>query len=167
MTDRICDGGRPTYDAGGGDAEELGISRSGSYLPSTKKQRRDAHELCGGRCAYCARELVLSEKDWIVEHVLSRSRGGTSHARNLVAACALCNRRKRAYTPGEWREVIAERIASNLAHTLALFSDYYADTAGEDYQRIVNRLGFLAALIDTYQPGFYREDLVRIPEDEE
>ena len=41
-------------------------------------------------CQYCGRESA----GLTVDHVIPRSRGGTSHWDNIVAACAPCNRKK-------------------------------------------------------------------------
>lgn len=43
-------------------------------------------------CQYCA--AVLSANEMTLDHVLPRSRGGTSTWENLVACCHECNRRK-------------------------------------------------------------------------
>ena len=43
-------------------------------------------------CQYCG--VVLSSGDLTLDHVVPRSRGGSSTWENLVACCHLCNRRK-------------------------------------------------------------------------
>ena len=43
-------------------------------------------------CQYCG--TVLSSSDLTLDHVVPRSRGGSSTWENLVACCHLCNRRK-------------------------------------------------------------------------
>jgi 5-methylcytosine-specific restriction endonuclease McrA len=43
-------------------------------------------------CQYCG--LVLSSSDLTLDHVIPRSRGGSSTWENLVACCHPCNRRK-------------------------------------------------------------------------
>jgi 5-methylcytosine-specific restriction endonuclease McrA len=168
--DRICDGGEAARPAVEGGilpaAERVRSSHSPTLKPSSKAQRRIAHERSQGRCAYCGRELTLGAKNWIVEHVVSRSRGGTDDPRNLVAACTLCNRRKTFHTPNEWREAIALRITEDLSHARALFVDYYAETAGENYLPLVARLGEIEALISAFTAGFFREDLIRIDTDD-
>lgn len=42
------------------------------------------------RCAYCGAENVLLE----IEHVVSRSKGGSNRVSNLALSCRLCNERK-------------------------------------------------------------------------
>jgi hypothetical protein len=54
-------------------------------------ERREYVLLHGGhRCAYCGAEAVPLE----VEHVVPRSRGGSSRVANLVPACVPCNQAK-------------------------------------------------------------------------
>jgi 5-methylcytosine-specific restriction endonuclease McrA len=48
-------------------------------------------------CQYCGRE----SSGLTVDHVVPRSRGGTSHWDNIVAACAPCNRKKGSKLPLE------------------------------------------------------------------
>jgi 5-methylcytosine-specific restriction endonuclease McrA len=50
-------------------------------------------------CAYCAD--VFKEKDLEMEHIYPSSRGGPDSWMNLVAACSICNDRKRNRTPEE------------------------------------------------------------------
>jgi 5-methylcytosine-specific restriction endonuclease McrA len=50
-------------------------------------------------CQYCG--IVLSASDLTLDHVVPRSRGGTSTWENLVACCHECNRRKGSRTPHE------------------------------------------------------------------
>ncbi|HEY7530999.1 MAG TPA: HNH endonuclease [Gemmatimonadota bacterium] len=61
-------------------------------LPLTKKNvlRRDGH-----RCQYCG----CTTGKMTADHVVPRSRGGAESWRNLVCACAACNRRKGNRTP--------------------------------------------------------------------
>lgn len=50
-----------------------------------------------GRCAYCGKQLSLSEVT--MDHVIPRSQGGQSTWENLVCACSQCNTRKANRTP--------------------------------------------------------------------
>jgi 5-methylcytosine-specific restriction endonuclease McrA len=50
-------------------------------------------------CQYCG--LVLSSGDLTLDHVVPRSRGGSSPWENLVACCHPCNRRKGNHLLGE------------------------------------------------------------------
>ncbi len=51
-------------------------------------------------CAYC---VAQGGYDMTVDHVIPRSRGGSSAWDNLVACCSACNARKRDRTPAEAR----------------------------------------------------------------
>lgn len=52
-----------------------------------------------GCCAYCARQVQLSK--FTLDHVLPRSRGGTTCWENIVTSCMSCNRHKGDQTPEE------------------------------------------------------------------
>ena len=47
-------------------------------------------------CQYC--NVKLSYKDATVDHVLPRSKGGTTHWENVVLSCNTCNRKKGSKT---------------------------------------------------------------------
>jgi 5-methylcytosine-specific restriction endonuclease McrA len=51
-------------------------------------------------CAYC---VTRGGHDMTVDHVIPRSRGGSSAWENLVTCCSACNSRKRDRTPAEAR----------------------------------------------------------------
>lgn len=50
-------------------------------------------------CQYCG--TVLETKDYTIDHVIPRSRGGKSTWTNLVLACVECNKLKDNRHPGE------------------------------------------------------------------
>jgi 5-methylcytosine-specific restriction endonuclease McrA len=50
-------------------------------------------------CQYCGKRH--SRHDLNLDHVVPRSRGGTSHWGNIVCSCHACNRRKGGRTPSE------------------------------------------------------------------
>lgn len=50
-------------------------------------------------CQYCSRRLPRTELN--LDHVIPRSRGGTSTWENIVCSCHHCNRRKGGRTPEE------------------------------------------------------------------
>jgi 5-methylcytosine-specific restriction endonuclease McrA len=52
-------------------------------------------------CQYCGKRFARSELN--IDHVVPRSRGGTSTWENVVCSCHHCNRRKGGYTPAEAR----------------------------------------------------------------
>ncbi len=53
----------------------------------------------GNTCQYCGRRLPRTELN--LDHVIPRSRGGTSGWGNIVCSCHSCNRRKGGRTPEE------------------------------------------------------------------
>src|SRR5947199_4278720 len=59
-----------------------------------KITRRAVFARDGWTCQYCGTRANLT-----VDHVIPRSKGGTSDWENIVAACAPCNRRKGDMTP--------------------------------------------------------------------
>jgi 5-methylcytosine-specific restriction endonuclease McrA len=73
------------------------IRRRRPRVPLTKKNvlLRDDY-----RCAYCG---VRGDRSMTVDHVIPKSRGGSSTFENLVASCSECNSRKRDRTPDEAR----------------------------------------------------------------
>jgi 5-methylcytosine-specific restriction endonuclease McrA len=50
-------------------------------------------------CAYC--KEVFNEKSLSLDHIIPKSRGGSSKWENLVAACKMCNGKKGDRTPEE------------------------------------------------------------------
>jgi 5-methylcytosine-specific restriction endonuclease McrA len=59
-----------------------------------KITRRAVFARDGWTCQYCGSRSSLT-----VDHVIPRSKGGTSDWENIVASCAPCNRRKGDMTP--------------------------------------------------------------------
>ncbi len=59
-----------------------------------KITRRAVFARDGWECQYCGTRANLT-----VDHVIPRSKGGTSTWENIVAACAPCNRRKGDHLP--------------------------------------------------------------------
>src|SRR4051794_3289225 len=55
---------------------------------------RDVRERAGHRCEYCLMHDSLQGATFHVEHVVPRSRGGTSELENLAWACPSCNLHK-------------------------------------------------------------------------
>jgi 5-methylcytosine-specific restriction endonuclease McrA len=48
----------------------------------------------GGRCEYCLSPVEFSIDPFVIEHVIPKSRGGTSTPDNLAFACQGCNGQK-------------------------------------------------------------------------
>ena len=64
-----------------------------------KLSRRTLWLRDNGRCQYCDRPV--GPKSYEIEHVIPKSRGGTSDWSNLVVSCSPCNQRKGSRTPLE------------------------------------------------------------------
>jgi 5-methylcytosine-specific restriction endonuclease McrA len=63
--------------------------------------RRNVFARDGNRCQYCGNHFPTSELS--LDHVVPRSRGGTTSWENIVCACVACNVRKGGRTPHEAR----------------------------------------------------------------
>ena len=63
--------------------------------------RRNVFLRDGHRCQYCQERLPAAELT--TDHVIPRSRGGTSSWDNVVTACGPCNRKKANRTPAQAR----------------------------------------------------------------
>ncbi|MFH2204656.1 MAG: HNH endonuclease [Elusimicrobiota bacterium] len=61
--------------------------------------RRNIFQHYGHRCCYCGRELPADEMN--LDHILPRSRGGSSDWSNVVPSCIPCNKRKGSRLPKE------------------------------------------------------------------
>ncbi|OGR87852.1 MAG: hypothetical protein A3J74_06240 [Elusimicrobia bacterium RIFCSPHIGHO2_02_FULL_57_9] len=61
--------------------------------------RRNIYRHYGNRCCYCGKRFLSSELN--LEHVVPRSRGGTTDWKNIVTACIPCNLRKGDRLPKE------------------------------------------------------------------
>jgi hypothetical protein len=60
--------------------------------------RSAIRERAKGRCEYCLTAEELSGIRCQIDHIIPRSRGGTTTVDNLCLACAACNGRKHART---------------------------------------------------------------------
>lgn len=58
--------------------------------------RQNIFKRDGGKCVYCS-----SKDNLTIDHVLPRSRGGSTSWNNLVTACKTCNSRKGDFLPEE------------------------------------------------------------------
>jgi 5-methylcytosine-specific restriction endonuclease McrA len=61
--------------------------------------RRNIYEHYGHHCCYCSKRFPPSELN--LDHVVPRSRGGTTDWANIVTACIPCNLRKGNRLPAE------------------------------------------------------------------
>ncbi len=84
----------------------------------------------GFKCAYCGK----SKKYLTIDHVIPKSRGGTTSFENCVASCNLCNARKRNLTPKEARMMVHSRL--------------YHPTISEFLRLKAMQMGFFKALTE-------------------
>lgn len=70
---------------------------------------RDSH-----RCVYCTQTAAESGARLQLDHLTARHLGGEDHPRNLVLACARCNRAKSAMTLAQWTRYAATKLALTL-----------------------------------------------------
>ena len=83
------------------------VIRLTEYINIHARQRRSASKRMSilmrdrFRCQYCG--LKGNAFELTMDHILPRSRGGTTEPENLCAACFVCNQRKGDRTPEEAR----------------------------------------------------------------
>lgn len=65
-------------------------------------------------CQYCAR--VFAQSELTLDHVVPKSRGGSSNWDNLVACCRKCNNRKGSHMPDEAGMKLLKRPQSFSLH---------------------------------------------------
>jgi 5-methylcytosine-specific restriction endonuclease McrA len=75
--------------------------------PNYKKNyRMIIWKKCSKKCFYCSKKLNFGEMT--IDHILPKSRGGSNHKRNKVAACAECNSRKGNLLLDEFYQLLRE-----------------------------------------------------------
>lgn len=60
----------------------------------TEEQKQAVAERAKGCCEYCQCQALFSPDSFSIEHIVPRSRAGTSQLSNLALACQGCNNRK-------------------------------------------------------------------------
>ena len=91
----------------------------------SKNMRREVYEMYGGHCAYCGREIDITEMQ--VDHVQAVYLGGEDEMANYRPACRQCNfykstmsveglREQLSLIPGRLEKLLIFRLA--LAHGL-------------------------------------------------
>ena len=72
-----------------------------AHLPRHRVRfsRLNVYARDGSTCQYCGRRLPRSELN--LDHVVPRSRGGSTSWENVVCSCVTCNLRKGGRTPAE------------------------------------------------------------------
>lgn len=78
------------------------------HLPRSERLERIV-ERDGGSCVWCRRELWPGHRDFSVEHVIPRLKGGPAWAENEVVACRSCNRARGHVAPMQWLEACEQR----------------------------------------------------------
>jgi hypothetical protein len=69
----------------------------------------------GDQCHFCQRRLLL--KNCTVDHLIPRSRGGSSAMENMALACIQCNAAKGSMTESEFKEFVIH-LAKMFSHML-------------------------------------------------
>ncbi len=85
----------------------------------------------GFRCQYCG-----SSKRLTLDHVVPRSRGGTTSWDNVVTSCAPCNVRKGAYLPSEVGMIPSRRPRPPRTSDFVLACERMVPEAWEPYLEI-------------------------------
>jgi len=73
----------------------------GYYKKQPKFNRINIFRRDGGYCQYCGKSFPKQELT--IDHVVPKSRGGTSIWENVVCCCGKCNRKKGGRTPEQAR----------------------------------------------------------------
>ncbi len=82
-------------------------------------------------CQYCGGQP--GKHELTVDHVIPRSRGGTTTWENVVAACATCNHRKGDRLPEEARMKLLSMPARPRFVAVMLLSETHAHTVWQKY----------------------------------
>lgn len=96
-------------------ATEIGKTHNVSELLKVKILKRDDFT-----CCYCNK--IKEERNLVIDHVVSRKRGGADTEDNLVAACVPCNSRKSDFSLDEFCErnhLDSETIKNRVCHRLS------------------------------------------------
>jgi len=77
-----------------------------------KRKRARILKKTNGVCAYCG--VSLNDQAWHIEHVVSKSNGGSDDIDNLLPSCKRCNGAKRHRNPEQFRSRIISRSIEEL-----------------------------------------------------
>ena len=86
------------------EADEKAINverRKARELRQTEWWKR---RLAKGRCYYCGRSYAPA--DLTMDHLVPLVRGGKTRKGNVVAACKMCNNKKKYLLPVEWDQYL-------------------------------------------------------------
>ena len=82
-------------------------------------------------CQYCGAQP--NKHELTVDHVIPRSRGGTTTWENVVAACGACNHRKGDRTPDEAKMTLVAKPARPRFVAIVLMGEVHGHTAWQKY----------------------------------
>jgi len=77
------------------------------FRRTVKFSRRTVYQRDHGLCQYCGGHV--SAREFTLDHVIPRSRGGQHRWENVVTACVPCNQRKADRTPREARMALRKQ----------------------------------------------------------
>lgn len=60
------------------------------------------------KCAYCW--CNIEEDSFEIDHFLPKHKDGADNYLNLMPACRNCNRAKKTYKAGQWREILQNKV---------------------------------------------------------
>jgi hypothetical protein len=89
----------------------------------TGEHKRAVADRAKGCCEYCWSQALFSPDPFSVEHIVPRSRGGTSELSNLALSCQGCNNRK--YTSIEALDRVTGEVMSLYHPRLQPWSDHF------------------------------------------
>lgn len=75
----------------------------------TKSERAAVYEKYDRRCAYCGKQMPISEMQ--VDHLIPIRRGGTNDMDNLMPSCRSCNHFKDVFTIESFRKAVGSWCA--------------------------------------------------------
>jgi 5-methylcytosine-specific restriction endonuclease McrA len=87
------------------DIDAADIKKERLRARALKESQWWKRRLAKGVCYYCGR--ATSPKDLTMDHIVPISRGGRSTKGNVVAACKVCNNKKKQLLPMEWEQYLA------------------------------------------------------------
>ncbi len=82
--------------------DDATIRRERDKARQLRKTNWWRNKLSLGHCYYCSE--VFPPKELTMDHITPLARGGQSTKGNIVAACKVCNTKKRSLMPLEWDE---------------------------------------------------------------
>ena len=82
----------------------------------TANKRQRIYNKTDGRCAYCGCEINL--RNMQIDHVIPKSRGGSSDEKNLLPVCRSCNHRKGSSTLEYFRHEVELFPAVLMRHSV-------------------------------------------------